>query len=579
MSKWSGFSLTPHLRIDEGFGREDQANGFSVMPLCSDGSLCVVDPFRRPYWRSENTMDGGRTSEDDPKLENFLGCYSNSPSNETKVYCQQEDHRCHQNHADRINDNLAPSFNTNGDVKNGENSLTNLSSLIQSYHFNDNPHTLIPNHCLQHYNLNPSHSHNHESGMNQVPFESASSVSGFKSWLRQTAPFSSSGKSPNEANNSNFQSLLLTMSPRSQNGLAVISPLQVVEPVVKPLAKEPVSHKSIDTFGQRTSQYKGVTRHRWTGRYEAHLWDNSCRKEGQTRKGRQGGYDKEEKAARAYDLAALKYWGPSAHINFPLNTYEKELEEMRQMTRQEFVANLRRKSSGFSRGASVYRGVTRHQQHGRWQARIGRVAGNKDLYLGTFTLMVLSPLSSWRLNVNLERFDSDRLIARYDIGTQEEAAEAYDIAAIKFRGTSAVTNFGTRRYDVKRICSSSTLIASDLAKRSSKDWAPVALEDYNSCASSTSCQPLLGSSSSEASDELTGMMWSDQNTGEHQQQRSANNDVTLVASSSRNSSNAASPKRSAGLFSDFVVLGNQSYCQGYFPLQGGNARTIPLHGA
>jgi hypothetical protein len=43
-----------------------------------------------------------------------------------------------------------------------------------------------------------------------------------------------------------------------------------------------------------------------------------------------------------------------------------------------------RKSSGFSRGASMYRGVTRHHQHGRWQARIGRVSGNKDLYLGTF---------------------------------------------------------------------------------------------------------------------------------------------------------------------------------------------------
>lgn len=26
----------------------------------------------------------------------------------------------------------------------------------------------------------------------------------------------------------------------------------------------------------------------------------------------------------------------------------------------------------------------RHHQQGRWQARIGRVAGNKDLYLGTF---------------------------------------------------------------------------------------------------------------------------------------------------------------------------------------------------
>jgi hypothetical protein len=32
---------------------------------------------------------------------------------------------------------------------------------------------------------------------------------------------------------------------------------------------------------------------------------------------------------------------------------------MKHMTRQEFVASLRRKSSGFSRGASMYRGVTR----------------------------------------------------------------------------------------------------------------------------------------------------------------------------------------------------------------------------
>ncbi|TVU29236.1 hypothetical protein EJB05_20794, partial [Eragrostis curvula] len=153
-------------------------------------------------------------------------------------------------------------------------------------------------------------------------------------------------------------------------------------------AVEAVPRKSIDTFGQRTSIYRGVTRHRWTGRYEAHLWDNSCRREGQSRKGRQGGYDKEDKAARAYDLAALKYWGTTTTTNFPIGNYEKELDEMKHMTRQEYIAYLRRNSSGFSRGASKYRGVTRHHQHGRWQARIGRVAGNKDLYLGTFSKLL-----------------------------------------------------------------------------------------------------------------------------------------------------------------------------------------------
>ncbi|XP_037436308.1 AP2-like ethylene-responsive transcription factor CRL5 isoform X2 [Triticum dicoccoides] len=203
--------------------------------------------------------------------------------------------------------------------------------------------------------------------------------------------------------------------------------------------KQPVVHrKCIDTFGQRTSKYRGVTsRHRWTGRYEAHLWDNSCRKEGQTRKGRQvylGGYDMEEKAARAYDLAALKYWGASTHINFPVEDYQEELEVMKNMTRQEYVAHLRRKSSGFSRGASVYRGVTRHHQQGRWQARIGRVSGNKDLYLGTFS-------------------------------AEADAAEAYDVAAIKFRGLNAVTNFDINRYDVDKIMESSTLLPGDQVRR------------------------------------------------------------------------------------------------------------------
>ncbi|RZC61880.1 hypothetical protein C5167_023639 [Papaver somniferum] len=166
---------------------------------------------------------------------------------------------------------------------------------------------------------------------------------------------------------------------------------------------------------QRSSIYRGVTRHRWTGRYEAHLWDKNSWNESQNKKGRQGAYDGEEAAAHAYDLAALKYWGRETILNFPLATYEEEIKEMEGQSKEEYIGSLRRRSSGFSRGVSKYRGVARHHHNGRWEARIGRVFGNKYLYLGTYA-------------------------------TQEEAATAYDMAAIEYRGLNAVTNFDLSRY-------------------------------------------------------------------------------------------------------------------------------------
>ncbi|KAK7336541.1 hypothetical protein VNO77_17084 [Canavalia gladiata] len=136
-------------------------------------------------------------------------------------------------------------------------------------------------------------------------------------------------------------------------------------------AKERISKMPPCAAGKRSSIYRGVTRHRWTGRYEAHLWDKSTWNQNQNKKGKQGAYDDEEAAARAYDLAALKYWGPGTLINFPVTDYTRDLEEMQNVSREEYLASLRRKSSGFSRGLSKYRGLS-----SRWEPSYGRMTGS-----------------------------------------------------------------------------------------------------------------------------------------------------------------------------------------------------------
>ncbi|KAA8516507.1 hypothetical protein F0562_016987 [Nyssa sinensis] len=109
--------------------------------------------------------------------------------------------------------------------------------------------------------------------------------------------------------------------------------------------QRPQGKKSRRGPRSRSSQYRGVTFYRRTGRWESHIWD--CGKQVYL-----GGFDTAHTAARAYDRAAIKFRGVDADINFNISDYEEDLKQMRNLTKEEFVHILRRQSTGFSRGSS-----------------------------------------------------------------------------------------------------------------------------------------------------------------------------------------------------------------------------------
>ncbi|KAL0023708.1 hypothetical protein WJX79_005686 [Trebouxia sp. C0005] len=156
-----------------------------------------------------------------------------------------------------------------------------------------------------------------------------------------------------------------------------------------------------------SSRFRGVTHHCRTGRWEAHIWED----------GKQvylGGFDNEEQAALAYDIAAIKFRAHDANTNYNISNYEQELLHFDEVSKEEVVQSLRKQSRGAQKTSSQYRGVTKHQK-GKWEARIGQMVGRKYKYLGLYKEEI-------------------------------EAATAYDREAVRRRGIHAVTNFDLAEY-------------------------------------------------------------------------------------------------------------------------------------
>ncbi|KAI3991149.1 hypothetical protein MKX01_022370, partial [Papaver californicum] len=272
------------------FSSHNHSEHMSIMPLRSDGSLCIVDdPFvRHPSTSSDwtyenNTMSTSTTTEGDeaagPKLEDFLGSYSNSTDQNNS---HDQNQQTYTDNGCKINMNIPPptstfmstttSHDNNHHQQEGDIDDNNIKNPYLNYNFQ------------YHYNLNSNttmyHHHHHHS---QVLFENATSILGFKTWLRQggTIPFPNENKSnlllvdPINTHNPIHQnsSLSLSMNPVSsseasnplcaqfqqqqQQQQSTSSRKRSTVGKTGGVVREPVLRKSLDTFGKRISQYRG----------------------------------------------------------------------------------------------------------------------------------------------------------------------------------------------------------------------------------------------------------------------------------------------------------------------------------
>ncbi|GKD05079.1 floral homeotic protein APETALA 2 [Tanacetum coccineum] len=137
----------------------------------------------------------------------------------------------------------------------------------------------------------------------------------------------------------------------SLRGKGEMVEVQQMKPVVQAGKKSRRGPRS------RSSQYRGVTFYRRTGRWESHIWD--CGKQVYL-----GGFDTAHAAARwtlimisrAYDRAAIKFRGVDADINFNISDYQEDMNQtIKNLSKEDFVHILRRHGNGFSRGGSKYR--------------------------------------------------------------------------------------------------------------------------------------------------------------------------------------------------------------------------------
>jgi hypothetical protein len=159
------------------------------------------------------------------------------------------------------------------------------------------------------------------------------------------------------------------------------------------------SHGAPESSGARTgrklqgssSRYIGVTWHKPSTTWYVHL------KHPQTKRQQHiGAFSSEEDAARAYDCAAVQAHGPGAKRNFP----DEAISEL-----PETVGEERKQ-----RSSSRYVGVSWYKAGSSWQVHLREPQTKRQQRIGAFS-------------------------------SEEDAARAYDCAAVQAHGPGAKRNF------------------------------------------------------------------------------------------------------------------------------------------
>lgn len=170
------------------------------------------------------------------------------------------------------------------------------------------------------------------------------------------------------------------------------------------------------------SKYRGVTHHARTNRYESHIWDD----------GRQvylGGFYNETQAALAYDLAAVRFRGEDAILNFPRGLYGEELGDRHTVTQEQVVSCLREQSKAMNKVDQSSNSVSMQA----WELQISHLINPTKCHIGVYSSEVEAARAYDRALVNSLGIDAGPLL-NFQLVEYIDALDASQVAAAMQRG-------------------------------------------------------------------------------------------------------------------------------------------------